>query len=842
MRKASDSHVTLVVAAAGSGKSVLLAQLVMTEVDRRVVWVALDVGDKDAAHLGHHILEGLRAVVPDLAPEIDQHLHRSAERLGPELVTSISRAMSELPETVMVIEDFQVLGDELQADVAELLDSAPDNVHFVVSSRVDPSPLFVRLEIGGHLERFEQADLAMSAREEAHMVERVSGVVLSDAQRKALHDRTEGWAAATQVAALALRDHIDVDTFLKGYRGADRNLARYLDEVVLKRQSPKVQEFLLRTSVVDRFSAPLCALLTGEERSQEIIDEIDRQSLLVVRLDNWHEWFRYHHLLAEMLRSRLEARHPGLERELLLVAAGWHLDRGDLFTAGELYLRAEAWDDLWDLVINHGWELQEQGYVGSTVRWTRSAPRTMLAENQRAALAVATQARISGNSVACEVLLAGLEKEGFTDDYARIWVEMLHCIGVQFEEPLSEVLSKGTDIRTWLATDPPPPTDPQLSALETPEFIGMEADLATGRALSYLDQFEESRPVLVRASEGHSYWSARVGAKGSLAHLDARTGELGAAEAGARAGLALAHEAGLDVHEACADSYLALGMVARERDELDDARAALDEAGKRASSNRRTGLRAMHMAEVALLELALGNVESGLEQVVEMRHEVEARVDPAIAARMAASEARLWLAQHRPDRAAWLLERSVPTVDMVPVAAAVALIDGDVASAKVVIDSWPAHDVTRVQLERAMWSAALVEAIGDEDAANGHMVEALRLAEHNGHVRSFLDAGQLVTSIVERCATAELCSYAAVVNQAAQRDHSQDPGNVLTDRELGILRQLATVESNREIARRMYISPNTLKTHLRRIYRKLDVTSRREAVQRATKLGIIESG
>ncbi len=839
LRKATAAHVTLVVAAAGSGKSVLLAQLATSEVDKRVVWLALDSADKDASHLGHHILEGLRSVVPDLAPEIDQHIHRAAERLGPEVSASLTQAMSELPRTLVIIEDLQVLSDELQADVAALIDRAPDDVHFVVSSRVDPSALFVRLEIGGHLERLGQADLALSAREEAQLIERVSGVVLSEQQCKALHERTEGWAAATQVAGLALRDHVDVDTFLKGYQGADHDLARYLDEVVVKRQTPEVQEFLLRTSVVDRFSAPLCILLTGRPNSQQIIDDLDQRSLLVVRLDNWHEWFRYHHLLVEMLRSRLEARHPGLARELLVKAAGWHVEQGDLFTAGELYTRAEAWDELWDLVINRGWELQEQGYVGSTVRWTRSAPRTMVAENQRAALAVATQARISGNSVACEVLLAGLEKEGFTDDYARMWVEMLHCIGVQFEEPLEDVLAKGEVVRAWLATDPPPPTDPELSALETPEFIGMETDLATGRAFSYLDRFEEGRPILVRASEGHSYWSARVGAKGSLAHLDARAGELGAADAGARAALTLAHEAGLDTHESCADAYLTLGIVARERDELDVARQALEEAGRRASSNRRTALITMQAAELALLDLAMGKVERGLERAVEMRHEVEARVDPAIAARLAASEAKLWLAQHRPDRAEWLVDRSMPTIDMLPVIVEVALLAGDVARAKAALDSWPVGAL-RLKMEKAIWSAALVEAIGDEDASNTHMVEALNLAEHNGHVRTFVDAGSVVAAVVERCAKAELCAYASAVADAAQRDHSHDPADVLTSRELAILQQLATVESNREIARTMYISPNTLKTHLRRIYRKLGVSGRREAVERAVRLGIIE--
>lgn len=221
----------------------------------------------------------------------------------------------------------------------------------------------------------------------------------------------------------------------------------------------------------------------------------------------------------------------------------------------------------------------------------------------------------------------------------------------------------------------------------------------------------------------------------------------------------------------------------------------------------------------------------------DFRRDVARQAVPQVASVLLAAEARLWTTMGDLDRAERLLALSVPMLDTLSAAAALALERRDVDTARSVLEAWPALETVRANIERLIWTAVLAEEMGEHGTAVSRMGSALKLGEAHGQLRTFVDAGVVADRLVRRCAEASPTSYAVAV-LAAGRPQSAAKSN-LSGRELAVLRRLATPESNRVIAERLFISTNTLKTHLRRIYRKLGVANRREAVHRAVGEGLI---
>ncbi len=836
LRAATSRRLTLLVAAAGSGKSVLMAQLAASELDREVIWLSLCPADANPARLAHRLLDAFRQHFEGFAPDADA-LGVADESIGAGALDVIIADLANLPEVLVIVDDLHHVTDELAADVGALVRSAPPQVRFVIASRVDPSDGFTGLEMLGEVSRFGQEALAFTPEEEAEVVQRVARVELDGAQRTMLHGKTEGWAAAVQVAAIALRTRSDVDGFIDGYYGNHRTLSRYLREELLDNQPPDIRDFMLRTSVVDTICAPLAEVLTGRTDSQAVLEQLERSSLLVTPVDGRRERFRYHQLFAEMLRSELRSLDLEEARELTKRAALWNLERNELFAAGDLLVRAEAWEELVEMVIQRSLELLEEGYHGSTLRWTQAVPAAFVRRSQRGALVLAGQARTLGNSATAEALIAQIEAAGFSDSYVEADVHLLHCMGVQYEEPLESVLEHAEAIWAWAADPGPPPDDPYFSPMENPEFMSMQADLYAGRAEDYLDNPAVARKLLARASQGHAYWSARVGALGSLAHAEARAGDLHRATSWASESVRFAAEHGLEGHLSSIDTKLTLGMLARERNDLPEAAQRLEEAGVLARKAKRTAVVAMQLAESCLLAIGTGEHTAAITAAESFRRDVARQAVPRVASTLLAAEARLWTSMGDLERAERLLSLSVPMLDTLSAAAALALERRDVDTARSVLEAWPALETVKARLERLIWTAVLAEEVGEQETATSRMASALRLGETYGHLRTFVDAGIVADRLIRRCADAEPTSYAGTV-LAAARPQANSKSN-LSGRELAVLRRLATPESNRIIAERLFISTNTLKTHLRRIYRKLGVSNRREAVHRAVAEGLI---
>ena len=323
--------VVLVCAPAGSGKTALLSGWARCG-QRPAAWLSLDAGDNDPARFWRHAVAALDRVCPGIAERVGPLLGPPPPPSFEGLVTALINELAAQPgagEVALVLDDYHLIGSQpVHASLAFLLEHRPPGLHPVLASRADPPLALARLRGRGQLAELRAAELRFTASEAAAMLREAAGADLPDAAVAALTDRTEGWAAGLQLAALSLRGQADVAGFVAAFTGSNRYVLDFLAEEVLERQSEQVRAFLLETSVLERLSGPLCDTVTGRTGSQALLEQVERAGLFLVPLDEVRGWWRYHHLFADLLRARLEQEQPGRVPVLHRNAATWYEQRG----------------------------------------------------------------------------------------------------------------------------------------------------------------------------------------------------------------------------------------------------------------------------------------------------------------------------------------------------------------------------------------------------------------------------------------------------------------------------------------------------------------------------------
>ena len=278
---------------------------------RPAAWLSLDAGDNDPARFWRHAVAALDRVRPGIGERVGPLLGPPAPTTFEGLVTALINELAAQPgadEVPLVLDDYHLIGSQpVHASLEFLLEHRPPGLHPVLASRTDPPLALARLRARGQLAELRAAELRFTASEAAAMLREAAGADLPDAVVAALADRTEGWAAGLQLAALSLRGQADVAGFVAAFTGSHRYVLDFLAEEVLERQSEQVRAFLLETSVLERLSGPLCDAVTGRAGSQALLEQVERAGLFLVPLDEVRGWWRYHHLFADLLRARLQA-------------------------------------------------------------------------------------------------------------------------------------------------------------------------------------------------------------------------------------------------------------------------------------------------------------------------------------------------------------------------------------------------------------------------------------------------------------------------------------------------------------------------------------------------------
>ena len=857
----SDVTLTLVSAPAGSGKTTLLTEWAASEAVGSIAWLSLDLEDNRYDSFWAYVIAAFQRVAPQVGAGALSLLERSPAS-QPALTVLLNDLKSLQSGVSLVLDDYHVIGSvDIHESLAHFLDHLPENVNVVIASRSDPALPLARLRARGELLEIRISDLQFTPAETDTYLTQLMGLSLSPPQLEALEQRTEGWAAALQLAALSMQDLEDVSAFVSDFAGTERYVVDYLVEEVLDRQPNDVRDFLLHTSILSRLTGPLCDAVTERSGGAAMLEKVERDNLLIVPLDARRQWYRYHHLFADVLQERLRAEHPELLAPLHRRASDWYESAGNPSEAIKHALAAEDYGHAADLVEWAIPALRRDRDEATMRTWFEALPPELFAS--RPVLSVG----YVGALLAC----------GELDGVEELLQSAEHWIGGDRDQTEDDVVVANTAelrrlpsavalYRSAQALMTGKDQHAIAYAGQAFELAGADDHLERGGAAGLLALTHWSRGDLDDAYDnwaiardnlelaGHS--SDVAGCSISMADIRSTQGRLGDALQIYQRGLRIATEGGSS-RRGTADMHVGIGEILRERNDLAGARDHLKLAKELGDRN---GL-PQNLYRSRLLEARLREAEGNLEGAVDPLAEAkqvyftdfspDVRPVSAVEARLLVragrlSDARRWAdasGLSLSDEPTYLREFGHVTLARVLIAEGASLAEVDHFLERLLTSAEEGGRTANV-IEILIVLALTRHAADDTETAVASLAYALVLAEPEGFTRIFLDEGDRITPLL-RLVAAQANAPAHAANILAKlvgprRDvGAQRLVDPLTDREREVLQLLSTDMTGPDIARELYISLNTMRTHTKSIYTKLGVGNRRAAMRRAAELDLL---
>jgi LuxR family maltose regulon positive regulatory protein len=844
---------TLVSAPAGFGKTTLVSEwLAAPGLKERFQagWLSLEESDNDPARFLAYLIAALRQACPAFGDQTSAIVQLPQPPPMPAILTSLVNEISALPVLlIQTLDDYHMIHTpEIHQLLTFILDHQPSNLHLVILTREDPLLPAARLRAHGQLLEIRQDDLRFTAAETAEFLQHETGFLLKAEEIANLENHTEGWAAGLQLAALSLRSGRDVTTMVSNFAASDRFILDYLVEEVFERQPARVKDFLLRTSLLNRLNSALCDAVTGSSTSGEMLRALEQANLFIIPLDPAHNWYRYHHLFAELLHHRL--RLSGIaENALHQRASAWYEVQGSLSDAVDHSLLAQDWGNAARLVGVAAENLFKRGEHVTLLNWCARLPQEVIFSSTNLCLVQGWAALMSGQFDLAAPILERAE---------------------QLAMPGSSMLGRAAAAQAFLwrsrheAARAIEKSEQALALLPEDE-IATRGNVAMNLGLFYWHEgrLSETEAVLRQACElcqrsGNQV--ALLTAQIFLARIPAVRGKLRQAAlaceqllllGGQIPMLCLAHYDLATIHLeqndlAGAMQHFEKGFALAQRGANDEfiqagcllkavlLHALRDNTGAwealAQAEERARGFPAAIRSRAAALGVQLALAGKDLERAAGWCAQVNAEVDYHSFYRFVGlSRACLWLAQGQKVLAGGELKKLF-----------------DAAS-------------------RSGWGygalvVRILQSLAAQNPADAQffIADALRMGQEEGFKRSFLDAGDAVIPILQEAArrgvepryTSEILT-ALGAGDAPKSKGQQDviapsgmpvggarQAGALSDREVEVLRLVAAGLSNREIARQLFISPGTAKTHIHNLCGKLGVRNRTEAAMKAKELNL----
>jgi LuxR family maltose regulon positive regulatory protein len=836
-----ERGLTLVSAPAGFGKTTLVSTWARG-CDRQVAWLSLDDDDNDQTRFLNHILAALSTVSPSVGESALVAL-RSPQ--PPPTETVIANLLNDVADCaqsfVLVLDDYhRIDSGPVELAVALLLDHLPPQLHLVIVTREDPQLPLARLRGRGQLSELRVKDLRFTPSEAAAFLEQTMGLDLSAEQVATLEARTEGWIAGLQLAALSLRGRADVDSFVESFSGSHHFVLDYLLEEVVQRQSDRVQAFLLRTSILAQLSGALCDAVLQEPAgsAQATLEELERANLFIVPLDDERRWYRYHHLFADLLRNRLQqsgAPYADGVQELHRRASQWYEAHELDFEAFHHAAAANDLERAERLIEARGTPLQFRGADAPVLKWLESLPQSALDARPGLWVTYASALFFGGRHTAVEAKLQAAEtalQRMEPEDRSRDHIGRIAAI----RATLAIIQHDGETITTQ-----------SRRALEYLDADNLSIRASATYTLGYAQQLEGNRTAASQAytdvirsaaSAGESIYS--IAAMLGLAQVQEAETELFRASRSYERVLELV---GDPPRGLAGEAHLGLARIYYEWNNLGAAEMHASQCAEVSRQMDSADTFISYAVLVARLRLAAGDVPSALAILDEA--EAYARQHGFLFrdGDIAAARVLTLLRQGRLPAAAQLAQAHALPVSR----ARVDLARGDASGALIVLEPWLQHvetvGWTDRRLEVLILQALALAANGNNDDAVQRLIGALELAEPGGYMRSFIDEGVPMGVLLSSAAVAAgMPDYTARLLGAFEGKSSR-PGTSaliepLSQRELEVLRLIGQGLSNQEIGARLFLALDTVKGHNRRIFGKLQVQRRTEAVARARELGL----
>lgn len=737
---------------------------------------------------------------------------------------------------MLVLDDLHHLaGSPLLPDLWWLADNVPDHTHLIFSSRIDYGLGWGRHRLSHSLIELRQSDLAFDEAASATLLERIIGAPVSPRTLAAVMERTEGWAAGVVLTGLGLRSEADQEHFASELRGTDRLISEYLSEQALAQQPSERRSLLLRLSVLDRMSAELVGSVLSVDDATSLFEELERESMFLVALDRNREWFRFHPMFRELLRYRLKAEHPGAANEIRTAAADWHLARGDATSAIDYLLEAGSWERAAAVISARGREVLERNDTVSVSRWLDALPGDFRATRPDVEILRGMLLMMNGDAGRAEdVLREQADRPALTSGRSAI-IHTYLAARVQFR-PDPRVALQAAESAATLLREHQDLHPPELLGLTHPHLLRTSSLTSAGRALFLSGDLAAARARFdeALAEPGAQYSLYRIHLLGSLALLEAWAGRLRRAAAVSEEALDLAAETRLLAHPSPADAFLAAALASIERATPSSTGVPLHEGALRAAANHRTQL--MWIAHLARV-LSEGDA-------VDPADRPPSTPPPIVTVALEAEEARALRLTHAPNGGLRHPAGRWSPLAFEATAAALTRNRPDLARAHLdAVSPEPPASMPRASVEQLILRSWLDARELGTGAGAEAMHRALELASQHDLVAVFVRAGPEVMRLITDLPGTPTPFRASVLERACllrrARASSPELAEQLTDRELEILTYLPTRMTNIELAARCYVSPNTIKTHMAHIYRKLAVPNRDSAVARAQDLGLL---
>jgi len=859
-----ERKLTLISAPAGFGKTTLLVDWIH-RYKIPTAWFSVDKGDIDPLHFLTYVILGLQGLEAGTGKAALTMLQSpQPPPIEPMLINLINDVSRIPPDMALILDDYHLVDTQPIHDlISFMLENLPQQMHLIIATRSDPPlPLLPRLRSQNQLTELRAADLSFSGDETASLFNQSLNLQLTTQDIQLIETRTEGWAAGLQLAALSLQGRTDPSDFIKGFKGDNRYIADYLTEEVLNRQSEHLRNFLLHTSILERLSGPLCDAVAEQGNSRRVLETLEKANLFVVPLDEERCWYRYHHLFADLLNQRLRTQQGDLLPQLHLRASQWLAENGfkneavDHAFLAQNYNRAVA---LIEGIAEMDWDRARESRL---LHWFKKLP----------------DEKIDPNPKLCIFYARELFKSGYMDDTEKRLQAAEQKLETIFVSDVNKAGLRGriAVIRAYIST-----RTGDLS--RTIDFSSQALKLLPRRDLNWRSvaatmlgfgygsgNLIESQQAFSEAMEiskaaGNVYYHIFAGS--CLGSVLARRGKLKEARDFSRQLLDLAIENGIEQTGIAGSLYGNLGTILCEWGDFDEGIRLINKGIELS----KVGCDPVILAICQLSLLRASMYRMDLVGALKLMENINERaadfaLPPWVKSAISAinvffllgsgnlNAALLWARERglRPDDKPDDLHE-VEYIALAHILMAQNKLDEADELLQRLIENATAGDRVYMLIEMRLWRVLIFTLKADTAAALAELKLALVLAEPGGFIMMFVSKGKPVAELLEEILAVKKrdhdavkagfsLSYAKKISSAFKTvtppavEGLMDP---ISERELEVLHLIAAGLSNREIADKLFIALNTVKTHTKNINSKLDVNSRTRAVARAKELGLL---